>query len=61
MDPDLWQQTVDIAVEFKVLENPPDAGAYRTDLAEKALAGLSGDVTGENFQKIEVEITPGGE
>jgi NitT/TauT family transport system substrate-binding protein len=62
LDDDLYQQTVDISVEFKVLENPPDAGAVRTDLAAEALAGLTDlDTTGENFQKLEVEVTPGGE
>lgn len=62
LDDDLYQQTVDISVEFKVLENPPDAGAVRTDLAAQALAGLTDlDTTGENFQKLDVEVTPGGE
>lgn len=62
LDPDLYQQTVDISVEFQVLENPPDEGAARTDLAEQALAGLTDlDTTGEGFQKLDVEVTPGGE
>jgi NitT/TauT family transport system substrate-binding protein len=62
LDDDLYQQTADISVEFLVLENPPDDGAVRTDLAEQALAGLTElDTTGENFQKMDVEVTPGGE
>jgi NitT/TauT family transport system substrate-binding protein len=62
MDETLWQQTVDISVEFAVLAQPPDEGAYRTDLAQQALDGLADmDTTGEGFQKQTVEVTPGGE
>jgi NitT/TauT family transport system substrate-binding protein len=62
MDENLWQQTVDISVEFGVLAQPPDEGAYRTDLAQQALDGLADmDTTSEGFQKQTVEVTPGGE
>lgn len=62
LDPALYEQTVNISTEFAVLENPPDDGAARTDLAEAALAGLNdADPTGENFQKLDIEVTPGGE
>ena len=61
MDPDLWQQTVDISLEFDILSEEPSEDAYRTDLAEAALAGIDGDTTGEGFEKAEVEVTPGGE
>ncbi|MEZ4868357.1 MAG: ABC transporter substrate-binding protein [Caldilineaceae bacterium] len=62
MDAALYKQTVDISTEFKVLSQEPDAAAYRTDLAQKALEGLSDlDTTGEGFQKQDVEVTPGGE
>jgi NitT/TauT family transport system substrate-binding protein len=62
MDENTWKQTVDISVEFKVLSKAPDAGALRTDLAQKALESLSDvDSKGENFQKQTVEVTPGGE
>jgi NitT/TauT family transport system substrate-binding protein len=62
LDDDLYQQTVDISVEFLVLENPPDEGAVRIDLAEQALAGLTDlDTTGADFQRLDVEVTPGGE
>jgi NitT/TauT family transport system substrate-binding protein len=62
LDEALYQQTIDISTEFAVLSAPPDEGAARTDLAEQALAGLTDvDTTGENFQKAEVEVTPGGE
>ncbi|HYI65529.1 MAG TPA: ABC transporter substrate-binding protein [Candidatus Limnocylindrales bacterium] len=61
LDPDLWQQTVDISLEFDILTAEPSDGAFRTDLAEAALEGLDGDTTGDDFEKAEVEVTPGGE
>jgi NitT/TauT family transport system substrate-binding protein len=61
LDEDLWQQTVDISLEFDILTEEPSDGAFRTDLAEAALAGIDGDVTGDDFEKGEVEVTPGGE
>lgn len=61
LDPDLWQQTVDISLEFDILTEEPTDGAFRTDLAEAALAGIDGDTTGDDFEKAEVEVTPGGE
>jgi NitT/TauT family transport system substrate-binding protein len=63
MDPQLWGQTVDIAVAEEVLTVAPDDGAFRTDIAEEAVANLEAagiDVTGEGFAKIEVEVTEGG-
>jgi NitT/TauT family transport system substrate-binding protein len=62
MDTALWEQTVRVAMEGQVLTAEPAAEAYRTDLAEQALEGLSDlDTTGADFEKIEVEVTPGGE
>ena len=61
MPTDTYQQTVDIAVDAGILSGPPDAGAYRTDLAERARQGLQGDAQGTNFQKGTVEVTEGGE
>ena len=61
LDEDLWQQTVDISLEFDILTEEPTDGAYRTDLAVAALAGIDGDPTGDDFEKAEVEVTPGGE
>jgi NitT/TauT family transport system substrate-binding protein len=61
MDPDLWSQTVDTAIEAEIIgEEPPD-DAYRTDLAEQALADIEGDKTGDSFEKAEIEVTPGGD
>lgn len=60
MDETLYKQTVDIAKTYGILKQDPDAGAYRTDLAAKALEGLSGDTKGEGFKKITVELKEGG-
>ncbi len=64
MNPDLYQQTVDIALDFEVLQETPDDEALRTDLAEEAVADLEDeglDVRGMDFEKRDVEVTPGGE
>jgi len=61
LDPDLWQQTVDISLEFDILTEDPSDGAFRTDLAQAALDGIDDDTTGDGFEKAEVEVTPGGE
>jgi NitT/TauT family transport system substrate-binding protein len=61
MDDALYQQTVDISVDFGVISAAPDDAAVRTDLAQQALEGIEGDTTGANYQKLEVEVTPGGE
>lgn len=62
MDPALYEQSVAISTDFGVLTAAPNAGAYRTDLAQAALALLGDtDTTGENFTRMEVELRPGGE
>jgi NitT/TauT family transport system substrate-binding protein len=61
MDPEQWQQTVDVSLGAGIITEAPPADAYRTDLAEAALAELGdADTTGTSFQKGEVEVTPGG-
>lgn len=60
-NPDLYQQTIDISLDFGVISKEPDEAALRTDLAQKALEGIEGDTTGANFQKQDVIVTPGGE
>lgn len=60
MDEAAYKQTVDIAKTYGVIKADPDAGAYRTDLATKALEGLEGDTKGENFQRVTVELKEGG-
>ena len=64
MDPESWEVTKQIAVDFGIVENEPDAEAtYRTDLAEAAKSQLEDedvDVTGADYEAEEVEVTPGG-
>jgi NitT/TauT family transport system substrate-binding protein len=61
MDTGLWQQTVDVSLGAGVIKAAPPADAYRTDLAEAALAELAdADTKGESFVKGTVEVTPGG-
>lgn len=63
MDQKLWDQTIAVATAQGVLKRAPDRGAYRTDLAEKAVANLEAqglDVRGMNYTPRMVTITPGG-
>ncbi len=63
VDSALWDQTVAVALEGKVISAAPSEGALRTDLVQAALDSLGDDVdtTGETWEPVEVEITPGGE
>ncbi|RME99767.1 MAG: ABC transporter substrate-binding protein [Chloroflexi bacterium] len=61
MDAGLWNQTATISVEGGVIPELPGDDAYRTDLATQAHLYLSGDITGESYTPIDVEVTPGGE
>lgn len=60
MDENLYKQTVEIAKTYGILKRDPDPGAYRTDLAKKALEGIEGDTKGLNFKKTTVELKEGG-
>ena len=59
-DKALWDQTIEVAIEGKVLDAAPAEGAYRNDLAERALKDLTGDTKGAGFVKGTVEVTEGG-
>ena len=64
MDPDLWAQTVEVATGEGILASAPTDGAYRTDIAEEAVANLREagiDVVGDGWQRVTVELLPGGE
>lgn len=66
MDADLWDQTVAVALEGEVITEEPADTAYRTDLAQQALDALAEDfpdldLTGEEFEPVEVELREGGE
>jgi NitT/TauT family transport system substrate-binding protein len=61
MDTALWQQTVDVSLSAGIIKAAPPADAYRTDLAEAALAELAdADTKGASFVKGTVEVTAGG-
>jgi NitT/TauT family transport system substrate-binding protein len=61
LDPDLWAQTVETAIEAEIISAEPPSAAYRTDLAEAALEDIEEEATGADFEKAEVPVTPGGE
>jgi NitT/TauT family transport system substrate-binding protein len=63
MEADSWDITKEIALDGKVISKPASDDAYRTDIAEEAVAKLEADdvdVTGEDWQAEEVEVTEGG-
>jgi NitT/TauT family transport system substrate-binding protein len=63
MDQGLWDQTVNIATSEGILSAAPTDGAFRTDIAEEAIANLEADgldVNGNGFTKGEVAVTEGG-
>ncbi len=61
LDPIGWNQTVKISKDAKIIPGDPTEGAYRTDLADKALKAITdGDTKGASFQKGTVEVTAGG-
>jgi NitT/TauT family transport system substrate-binding protein len=64
MDPESFEITNQIATDYKIIKTPATEDAYRTDLAEAAMQELADDgedVNGEDWEKPEVELTPGGE
>ena len=66
MDEDLWAQTVAVALEGQVISEEPAMGAWRSDLAQAALDALGMgmediDLTGDDWQPVEVMLRPGGE
>ena len=60
LDPASWQQTVDVSLGAGIIKAAPPAEAYRTDLATKALEGITEDAKGADFAKGVVEVTEGG-
>ncbi|MDH3681965.1 MAG: ABC transporter substrate-binding protein [Acidimicrobiia bacterium] len=64
MDDSLWDQTVKVATEEGILAAAPDDGAFRTDIADEAIANLEAegvDVIGDGFERRTVELREGGE
>ncbi len=60
MDTAKWQQTADVALGAGIIKAAPPAEAYRTDLATKALEGITEDAKGADFVKGVVAVTEGG-
>jgi len=63
MDQAAFTRTADIAKQFKVIAKPATNDAYRTDLAEAAVADLKKqgvDVNGSSWTKSTVAVTAGG-
>lgn len=59
MDRALWLQTIRIATSHGVLSRPPDAGAFRSDLAREAIAALAAqgvDVRGLDYRPRRVTL-----
>jgi NitT/TauT family transport system substrate-binding protein len=64
MDPEGFEITNQIATDYDIIKTPATSDAYRTDIAEVAVVELEEDgedVRGEDWEKPEVEVTPGGE
>jgi NitT/TauT family transport system substrate-binding protein len=64
VDQALWDQTIEVATSQNVIAEDPGDEVVRTDIAESAVAALEDeglDLRGDDFEAIEVEVTPGGE
>ena len=62
MNPGDFNRTAHISQQFGVIKKAP-SGAYRTDLAKKAVAELKSagtDVKGMSWKPANVKVTPGG-
>ena len=58
-----YNRTAQISKQFGVIKKAPSSGAYRTDLATKAVAQLKAqglDVSGKNWKPLNVKVSPGG-
>lgn len=62
MDPASFNRTAKISQQFGVITKAP-SGAYRTDLAKKAVAAIKAqglDANGKGWKKAAVKVTAGG-
>jgi NitT/TauT family transport system substrate-binding protein len=60
----LWNQTIKVSTDEGILGDAPTQGAFRTDLAEQALASLRSrnvDVIGDGWAPQTIELKEGGE
>ncbi len=63
MDVGLWDQTVEVAASEEIIGAEPDADAFTADIAQAAVDALEEDgldVSGDDFEPVEVELQPGG-
>jgi NitT/TauT family transport system substrate-binding protein len=62
LDKGSWAQTVSIATKYGILKSDPSDGAFRTDLAKKALdlLGDKVDIRGQQWVKQTVTLQAGG-
>ena len=63
MNPDDFTNTAQIALDYKIIKTAATDDAYMSEFAEAAVAELEDDgedVTGEDWEKPEVEVTEGG-
>ena len=64
MNPDDFQNTAQIALDYKIIKSAASADAYMTDFAEQAVQQLENegvDVNGADWTAPEVQVTAGGE
>ena len=63
MNPDLWAQTVAVALEGGVIMSEPGPESYRTDLAQAALDTLGEelDVIGDMWEPVSITLREGGD
>jgi NitT/TauT family transport system substrate-binding protein len=60
LDQDVLAQTVETATAAGILAAAPDDAAFNSALWEEALAGITGDTTGDDWEAPVVEITERG-
>ena len=64
MNPDDFETTSQIALDYKIIKAEPNVETYITDYAQAAIDELKSegvDVNGASWQAPTVEVTPGGE
>jgi hypothetical protein len=64
MNPSDFDNTAQIALDYKIIKSAANSDAYITDYAEKAVQELQDedvDVNGADWTAPEVKVTEGGE
>jgi NitT/TauT family transport system substrate-binding protein len=60
MDQAVFDRTVQVALDAKILTKTPDATAWTNTYTQQALKDLTGDTTGATWTKATVTLTEGG-